>query len=78
MEQRLFLITKRGYPKREYLIYLYKINSSIPEYEVWFNLEKKSDNNTLKLIQYCFLGIGVDIFCVFQKHALFWLSFGPL
>ena len=55
MEQRLFLITKRGYPKREYLIYLYKINSSIPENEVWFDLGKKSDD-TLKLIQYCFLG----------------------
>ena len=77
MEQRLFLITKRGYPKREYLIYLYKINSSIPENEVWFDLGKKSDD-TLKLIQYCFLGIGVDRYCFFQKHVLFWISFGPL
>ena len=75
MEQRLFLITKRGYPKREYLIYLYKINSSIPENEVWFDLGKKSDD-TLKLIQYCFL--GVDRYCVFQKHVLFWLSFRSL
>ena len=77
MEQRLFLITKRGYPKREYLIYLYKINSSIPENEVWFDLGKKSDD-TLKLIQYYFLGIGVDIFCVIQKHVLFWISFRSL